>query len=86
MIIEVDENQHRLPMSFWDKPDVMTVSGVARGKQRQIYDERKRSAALEAGYLVVRIPGERRPRPAQRNPLDDRRYLERVLRQANVRP
>jgi hypothetical protein len=34
LIVEVDEDQHRRPVAFWDKPHVLTVSGVHRGEQR----------------------------------------------------
>jgi hypothetical protein len=41
LIIEIDEKQHDKPVAFFDKPGVMTVSGVHRGEQRRVYDERK---------------------------------------------
>jgi hypothetical protein len=59
LIVEVDEPQHRQPVPFWDKPDVITVSGVSRGEQRRIYDQRKRAAARAQGYTVLEIPWER---------------------------
>jgi hypothetical protein len=58
LIIEVDEDQHRRPVTFFDKPDVMTVSGVSRDAQRRTYDARKRQAARRAGYARVQIPWE----------------------------
>jgi hypothetical protein len=67
LIVEVDEDQHRRPVAFWDKPNVITVSGVSRGEQRGIYDERKRAAARAQGYTVLEIPWERRPVPAKRD-------------------
>ena len=56
LIVEIDERQHGEPVGFFDKPDVMTVSGVHRGEQRRLYDERKVRLALGRGYTVVRIP------------------------------
>lgn len=56
LIVEIDEQQHGEPVGFFDKPDVMTVSGVHRGEQRRIYDERKVRLARDHGYTVVRIP------------------------------
>ena len=84
LIVEVDEDQHHRPVDFWDKPDVVTVSGVHRGEQRRIYDARKRAAAREQGYLVLEIPWERRPEPAKRDREADRNALEELLRQGGV--
>ena len=55
LIVEIDEQQHRSPAAYFDKPDVMTVSGVHRGEQRRLYDERKTRLAEEQGYLVIRV-------------------------------
>jgi hypothetical protein len=80
LIIEVDEDQHRRPVRFWDKPDVLTVSGVHRGEQRRLYDERKRNAARKEGYTVVEIAWERRPAPARRDRSADLKTIrERLL-------
>ncbi len=86
LIVEVDEDQHRRPVAFWDKPDVPTVSGVSRGEQRAIYDRRKRSAARNHGFTVIEIPWERRPEPARRDREEDRRRLVRMLEQSGVTP
>lgn len=56
LIVEIDERQHGEAVAFFDKPDRMTVSGVDRGAQRRLYDERKVRLAREQGYAVVRIP------------------------------
>lgn len=85
LIVEVDEDQHRRPVEWWDKPTVMTVTGVHRGEQRRIYDERKRTAARSEGYTVVEIPWERRPPPAKRNRSDDLRAVRALLYEAGVR-
>jgi hypothetical protein len=71
LIVEVDEEQHHEATPLFDKPDHMTVSGVHRGEQRRIYDERKRAAAVVQGYRLVAIRWSRR---AKRDPSD----LERV--------
>ena len=42
LVIEYRERQHTESVSFFDKPSRMTVSGVHRGEQRKIYDERRR--------------------------------------------
>jgi len=85
LIVEVDEDQHRRPVKFWDKPDVITVSGVDRGEQRRIYDLRKRAAAREQGYRVVEIEWERRPPPDRRDRDADRRRLRELLSESGVR-
>jgi hypothetical protein len=38
LVVEVDEDQHRRRVKFWDKPHIVTVSGVHRGEQRRLYD------------------------------------------------
>jgi hypothetical protein len=84
LIVEVDEDQHRRRVPFWDKPDVPTVSGVPRGEQRAIYDRRKRDEARARGFTVVGIPWERRPPFGQRDRDVDRQRLEGLLQQAGV--
>jgi very-short-patch-repair endonuclease len=56
LIVEIDERQHGESVRFFDKPEQVTVSGVHRGEQRRLYDERKERLAREHGYTVVRIP------------------------------
>lgn len=41
LVVEYRERQHDEPIAHFDKPEVMTVSGVHRGKQRRRYDERR---------------------------------------------
>ncbi len=84
LVVEVDEDQHRRAVAFWDKPSVATVSGVFRGEQRAIYDARKRTAARDAGYTVLEISWERRPLPRNRDREVDRRLLARTLREAGI--
>jgi len=84
LIVEIDEDQHRRPVVFWDKPDVLTVSDVSRGEQRAIYDRRKREAARQAGFLVIEIDWERRPPPDRRNRELDLVRLSETLRSAGI--
>lgn len=52
LLVEVDEDQHRKPVPFWDKPDVLTVSGMSRGEQRAVRRAQARGGAaggLQAG-------------------------------------
>ncbi len=56
LIVEFDERQHGEPVDFFDKPQRIIVSGVHRGEQRRLYDERKVRLALAHGYTVIRVP------------------------------
>jgi hypothetical protein len=42
LVIEYRERQHTECVTFFDKPNRKTISGVHRGEQRKIYDERRR--------------------------------------------
>lgn len=41
LVVEYREHQHHRPTRFFDKPDRLTVSGVHRGEQRRLYDQRR---------------------------------------------
>jgi hypothetical protein len=41
LVFEYRERQHSVSTPFFDKPTVMTVSGVDRGEQRRRYDARR---------------------------------------------
>lgn len=47
LVIEYMEKQHSEPVKFFDKKQ--TVSGVGRGEQRKIYDERRKKVIPENG-------------------------------------
>lgn len=55
LVIEYRERQHTEAVGFFDKPDKMTVSGVHRGEQRKLYDERRRKVLPENGIKLVEI-------------------------------
>jgi hypothetical protein len=55
LVIEYREKQHTEEVKHFDKPDVMTVSGVHRGEQRKIYDERRREVLPKNGIKLVEI-------------------------------
>ncbi len=42
LVVEYREYQHSNAVKHFDKPDKLTVSGVHRGEQRKIYDQRRR--------------------------------------------
>lgn len=87
LIVEIDERQHGEVVRFFDKPDVITVSGVHRGEQRRLYDQRKVRLAREHGYTVVRIPASiltMMGRRLARDRAADRRAVGELLRSAEV--
>ena len=53
LVIEYYEPQHSQPVPHFDKPDKVTVSGVSRGKQRQIYDQRRLTVLPQHGVTVI---------------------------------
>lgn len=89
LIVEVDERQHTEAVEFFDKPDRLTVSGVHRGEQRRMYDERKVRLARERGYTVVRIPTAalaQRGRRLAQDRVGDRKVILRLLEDAGIVP
>jgi very-short-patch-repair endonuclease len=76
LIVEIDEEQHQEATPLFDKPGILTVSGVDRGEQRREYDARKHEAAIANGYLVVRLPWSRRRKPAHGDAEEIRALLE----------
>ena len=55
LVVEYKEQQHTKPNKHFDKPDIMTVSGVHRGEQRKIYDQRRLDVLPKQGIKVVEI-------------------------------
>ena len=55
LVIEYQERQHTEPVSYFDKPDRMTVSGVHRGEQRKRYDQRRREVFRQTGITLVEL-------------------------------
>lgn len=53
LVIEYHERQHTEPVKFFDRR--MTVSGVSRGEQRRIYDERRQTILPQHGIKLVII-------------------------------
>lgn len=56
LVIEYRERQHTEAVKHFDKPHIMTVSGVDRGKQRTLYDERRRTVLAAQKIKLVEIP------------------------------
>ncbi|HEY0667921.1 MAG TPA: hypothetical protein VGD22_07075 [Sphingobacteriaceae bacterium] len=55
LVIEYRETQHTNAVKHFDKPDIMTVSGVHRGEQRKIYDQRRRDVLPKNGIQLIEI-------------------------------
>lgn len=55
LVVEYRERQHSEAVSHFDKPHKMTVSGVHRGEQRKIYDQRRRDLLPQNGIRLVEI-------------------------------
>ena len=53
LVIEFMEKQHTEGVTHFDKPNVMTISGVSRGEQRRIYDKRRRDLLLSTGLKLL---------------------------------
>lgn len=55
LVVEYRERQHTESVKFFDKPNKITVSGVHRGEQRKIYDERRRKVLPKYNIHLVEI-------------------------------
>lgn len=55
LVIEYCERQHTESVSHFDKPHVLTVSGVNRGLQRALYDQRRRDVLPKHGITLVEL-------------------------------
>lgn len=53
LVIEYHERQHTEAVKFFDRR--MTISGVSRGEQRRIYDERRQTILPQHGIKLVII-------------------------------
>jgi hypothetical protein len=55
LVVEYRERQHVMAVAHFDKPNVVTVSGVHRGEQRRRYDQRRRDILPMAGIRLIEI-------------------------------
>lgn len=55
LVIEYNERQHTESIKFFDKPNKLTVSGVHRGEQRKIYDNRKHEVLSHHNIKLIVI-------------------------------
>lgn len=84
VVVEYRERQHDEPTAFFDKPDLLTVSGVHRGEQRALYDRRRDTLIPARGLaLVVIRPADLAATPAgrlHRRRSEDLAAVGRILR------
>jgi hypothetical protein len=55
LVIEYKESQHSEANEFFDKTTVKTVSGVSRGEQRKIYDQRRAEKLPLNGIKLIEL-------------------------------
>lgn len=82
LVVEIMESQHYVPTPYFDKPNVMTVSGVHRGLQRRLYDQRKVELIPLHDLKLIVIPitaFEVRGKKIKRNPDRDVDVVRRML-------
>jgi len=53
LAVEFQEKQHFEPVPFWDQK--ITASGMTRGEQRKVYDQRKVEKTAEHGVCLLHI-------------------------------
>jgi len=80
LVIEYRERQHSESVKFFDKPDRITVSGVHRGEQRKIYDERRRQVLPQHGIKLIEISYSDFHHDQQRRIIRDAKFDEKVVR------
>jgi diadenosine tetraphosphate (Ap4A) HIT family hydrolase len=88
LIVEYWEKQHSAPVSIMDHGE--TISGVSRGHQRRLYDQRRRAWAEENGLRLVVLDyrgfeTDERGR-LQRHPERDLVIVAKALRAAGILP
>jgi hypothetical protein len=81
LVIEYRERQHTESVNFFDKPNRMTVSGVHRGEQRKIYDERRRQVLPEHEINLVELSYSDFNHDSQKRIIRNLKHDEAVVRQ-----
>jgi hypothetical protein len=84
LVIEYKERQHTESVKFFDKPNVITVSGVHRGEQRKLYDQRRLDVLPKHNITVIELfysdfKHDRKKRII-RNAIDDKNLVENKLK------
>lgn len=83
LVVEYRERQHDQPIPHFDKPDRLTISGVHRGAQRAIYDDRRDRLIPAHGIrLIIITPADLDATPRgklRRNPNQDLPAVEHLI-------
>jgi hypothetical protein len=80
LVIEYREKQHSEEVTFFDKPNKMTVSGVDRGKQRKLYDERRRDILPKQGLLLIEFSYSDFKHDSNKRLIRDTDHDEKIIR------
>lgn len=81
LVIEYCERQHTESVTFFDKPNRITVSGVHRGEQRKIYDERRRQVLPQHGLQLIEFSYSDFKYDSQKRILRNASFDEEIIRQ-----
>ncbi len=81
LVVEYCERQHTESITFFDKPNRMTVSGVHRGEQRKIYDERRRQVLPKHEITLIEIAYSDFEYDKQKRIIRNKDFDENVVRQ-----
>lgn len=84
VVIEYHESQHSESTPFFDKRQ--TVSGVSRGEQRLIYDQRRQEVLPKHGIKVIVIPYTAFgvTKKLIRNPQSDKLAIRQILKEKGI--
>lgn len=82
LVIEFREKQHTEEVKFFDKRQ--TVSGVGRGEQRKLYDQRRREVLPQHGIKLIEFDYSdfeyTRSKKLVRNKVEDLKVIKVKLR------
>jgi hypothetical protein len=88
LVVEYRERQHDEATPFFDKPAVMTVSGVHRGEQRRRYDARRDELIPAQGLRLLVVTADQLASNARgrlkRESQADRDVLVALLREIGI--
>ena len=80
LAVEYSERQHTESVTFFDKPDKITISGVHRGEQRKIYYERRRQILPTNNIRLIEIPYSQFKHNAQKRIIRNSELDEKIIR------